>query len=329
MRQANLILLVDRVDAMAAPHHARGKVLQHSHAIRKEILSRSGTYFSPELVSPFMAVSAHEAFWLSLEPSALNSYLQEMEAVGKPYLATHAELLQLAHIFAHIRDAKSSFTFTHSSGVARLARRLAEMLGVPEGNCDKLEIAGLLHDLGKLRVPDEILEKQGPLDADERLVMNSHSFETMQILRKIRGFDEITAWAANHHEAPGGSGYPQGLDGSQLPLEARILRVADIFQAMVQDRPYRKEPVRRMWWHSCRRCRPAAASMPASAHCCWIGWTSSTPWPGWKKPPWDPLRPQPDRTRPTRAVGQPCARASVTRSRSREPGFTSSSTTLK
>lgn len=70
--------------------------------------------------------------------------------------------------------------------------------------------------------------------------MNAHSFETMLILNKIKGFEEIVPWAANHHEAPGGHGYPYGLDGEKLPLEARILRVADIFQAMVQDRPYRK-----------------------------------------------------------------------------------------
>ena len=69
--------------------------------------------------------------------------------------------------------------------------------------------------------------------------MRSHSFETWQILRQIRGFEDIAAWAAHHHEAPGGSGYPFGVDAATLPLEARILRVADIFQAMVQDRPYR------------------------------------------------------------------------------------------
>jgi HD-GYP domain-containing protein (c-di-GMP phosphodiesterase class II) len=103
-----------------------------------------------------------------------------------------------------------------------------------------LEIAALLHDLGKLRVPDEILDKPAILDEDERLVMNTHSFETMLILNKIKGFEEIVAWAASHHEAPGRSGYPYGLESMELPLEARILRVADIFQAMVQDRPYRK-----------------------------------------------------------------------------------------
>ena len=238
-RAANLILLVDRVDALAAPYYAGGQVLLHRDEIREQIRARSGSYFDPALVAVFWNVSAHEAFWLNLEPSALLGYLNDMLAVAQPFQASNAVLLQLANIFSRIVDAKSRFTFTHSRGVARVARRLAERMGVAPERCDELEIAGLLHDIGKLRVPDEILEKAGPLDPAQRVVMNTHSFETMQILRKIRGFEEIAAWAADHHEAPGGTGYPYGRDGAQLPLEARILRVADIFQAMVQDRPYR------------------------------------------------------------------------------------------
>jgi HD-GYP domain-containing protein (c-di-GMP phosphodiesterase class II) len=117
---------------------------------------------------------------------------------------------------------------------------LAERSGLSADSCAKIEIAGLLHDVGKLRVPDGILDKPGALDQQERQIINTHSFETYQILRHIKGFEEITPWAAYHHEEPGGSGYPFRLDGRTLPIEARLLRVADIFQAMVQDRPYRK-----------------------------------------------------------------------------------------
>ncbi len=239
-QRANLILLVDRVDAMAAPYHASGQALRQRQPIQREIDVRRGTYFDPVLVDAFLRVSSHEAFWLNLEPSALAGYLHDMLAHARPLSATHAEMLQLARIFSVIVDAKSPFTREHSLGVARVARRLGGYLGLDDTRLDELEVAGLLHDLGKLRVPDHILEKPAPLDEDERLVMNAHSFETMQILRKIDGFEAIAAWAADHHEAPGGVGYPHGLDGASLPLEARILRVADIFQAMVQDRPYRR-----------------------------------------------------------------------------------------
>jgi HD-GYP domain-containing protein (c-di-GMP phosphodiesterase class II) len=124
--------------------------------------------------------------------------------------------------------------------VSRLARLLAEKMGVSQDHCEKLEVAGLLHDLGKLRVPDEILNKPGKLDVHERQIMNAHSFETYQILRKIDGFAEIALWAAYHHEEPQGTGYPFHVPEKELSLEARILRVADIFQAIAQNRPYRQ-----------------------------------------------------------------------------------------
>jgi len=238
-KPANLIMLMDRVDALMAPYYASGKVLQHCKSVQREVDIRKGAYFSPKLVDAFLDISSHEAFWLRLEAKALSSYMADMLARGEPYEASTTELRQLALIFARIVDAKSPFTFTHSRGVARVARQLAEHMGVSADQCDKLEIAGLLHDLGKLRVPDEILDKPARLDADERMVMNAHSFETREILKNIKGFEDIGLWAASHHEEPGGGGYPYGIDAAQLPLEAKILRVADIFQAMVQDRPYR------------------------------------------------------------------------------------------
>ena len=239
-RWANLIYLVDRVDALAAQHYANGNLLMQTQRIREQIAGRSGTNFAPELVEVFLAASRSEASWLNLEARGIQAYLADMLAQSQPYVATVQELKQLATIFSRIVDAKSPFTAEHSLGVARLARFLAEKLGVSAENCDKIEIAGLLHDIGKLRVPDEILDKPAKLDERERKVMNAHSFETYQILHTVPGFEEIAPWAAYHHEEPGGTGYPFRLRAEHLDLEARILRVADIFQAMVQDRPYRQ-----------------------------------------------------------------------------------------
>ena len=237
--QANLIFLVDRIDGMAAPHYLDGSLLMHAESIRQSIARYAGSYFSNELVATFLAASESEAFWLSLEPHVVQAYLTEMLVRGDSCTLALPELRQLAQLFSRIVDAKSPFTAEHSLGVAALAKYLAAKMGVATENCDKLEISGLLHDIGKLRVPDGILDKPGKLDERERKVMNAHSFETYQILRHIPGFEEIAPWAAYHHEEPDGNGYPFHLKAKTLPLEARILRVADIFQAMVQDRPYR------------------------------------------------------------------------------------------
>lgn len=236
--QANLIFLTDRVDTFAAPHYGK-QLFDEVENIRQRVCSVEGTYFAPELVQAFVRASKAEAFWLSLEPRSIQLHLQEqLERGPRPRIGMSA-LHTLASIFAGIVDAKSEFTAVHSLGVSRLARLLAQKIGMSPEHCDMIEVAGLLHDLGKLRVPDEVLNKPGKLDVHERQIMNTHSFETYQILRKINGFEEIAMWAAYHHEEPDGLGYPFHVPEASMSMEARILRVADIFQAMAQNRPYR------------------------------------------------------------------------------------------
>ncbi|WP_421173062.1 HD domain-containing phosphohydrolase [Aeromonas sp. 601115] len=239
-RQANLIFLVDRCDALAAPFYGDGSLLMHTHEIRARLQDCRDEFFATDLLDGFLQACRSEAFWLQLEARAINDYMHEMLRQRESCITDNGELKALARIFSGIVDAKSPFTMTHSLGVSRLSRALAERLGVSSVHCDMLEIAGLLHDLGKLRVPDEILDKPAGLTPEERAIINTHSFETYQILRHIEGFEEIACWAAYHHEEPDGEGYPFHLPASAMALEARILRVADIFQAMVQDRPYRR-----------------------------------------------------------------------------------------
>ena len=129
--------------------------------------------------------------------------------------------------------------------MSRLARYLAECFELPKEKCELVEISALLHDLGKLKVADAILNKPAPLNANERLKMNRHGFDSYIILNHIRGFKEISYLASLHHEALDGSGYPYGLEGKDIPFEARILAVADIFQALVQNRPYRSTSTHR------------------------------------------------------------------------------------
>lgn len=238
--QANLIYMVDRIDALSISHHADQTLLSATPEIRKVIDERANSYFCPLFVQAFLDVSKHEAFWLGLDERSIRFFEQERLEDPSGCEIEAKDFKGLAEIFAEVVDAKSVFTFQHSKGVAKVAGVLARKLGLPEDRCEAIEVSGLLHDIGKLRVPDEILDKPGPLDRFERSIMNTHSYETFQLLRRIQGLEDIARWAAFHHEEPGASGYPFGLEGETLPMEARILRVADIIQAVAQDRPYRR-----------------------------------------------------------------------------------------
>ncbi|RIX45651.1 MAG: HD domain-containing protein [Rhodocyclales bacterium GT-UBC] len=239
-RFANLIYLADRIDVLAAPHHADQTILSHVDEIRNRLASQRGGMFSPELIDAFEAMSQGEAFWLALQPDWVQQYQTDMECYGDLRLIGWADFKQCAEIFARIIDAKSPYTQQHSRGVSRLARYLAEHLGLDAITCEKIEVAGLLHDIGKLQIPDEIIEGQSGLTAHEFDIMKSHSYGTLQVLKRLHAVEEIARWAAYHHETPDGHGYPFRISGDALPLEARIINVADIFQALAQERPYRQ-----------------------------------------------------------------------------------------
>jgi putative nucleotidyltransferase with HDIG domain len=237
-RWANLIYLVDRVDALATSDGNRD-ILLSRHDIRATLQRLTGSFFAPDLVALFLDLSDNEAFWLRLEARHLIRFVYERERETGVIPISFAELKQLALLFARVVDAKSPYTLEHSLGTARVGRFLAEQVGLSSDTRDKIEVAALLHDLGKLRVPDEILEKPGPLTVEERATIQRHSFETYQILRGITGLEDITGWAAYHHEKLDGRGYPFHRHGGELTIEARIIAVADVFQALAQRRPYR------------------------------------------------------------------------------------------
>lgn len=103
-----------------------------------------------------------------------------------------------------------------------------------------MEIAALLHDIGKLSIPNCILDKNGKLTSEEMRIMRSHTYYTRLILSKIDGFEDITDWASNHHEKLNGKGYPLGLSEEEISLESRIMAICDIYEALTADRPYRQ-----------------------------------------------------------------------------------------
>jgi putative nucleotidyltransferase with HDIG domain len=152
-------------------------------------------------------------------------------ASSEVHLAT---LLSLAEAL----DLRDTGTADHSQTVGRYCALIARELGLPPARVERVRIAGVVHDIGKIGLPDEILRKPGPLTAEERAEMRRHPEIGAGILGS-RNFDDIRAWVLAHHERPDGTGYPHQLCVDEIPLEARILSVADAYEAMTADRVYR------------------------------------------------------------------------------------------
>jgi diguanylate cyclase (GGDEF)-like protein/putative nucleotidyltransferase with HDIG domain len=149
-----------------------------------------------------------------------------------------AARFRAAASLARAVDERDAYTGRHSQRVAEVAARLAARLGADDEQVELTRVAASLHDLGKLAIPEEILRKPGPLTEPERLVLERHPQIGFQMLESL-GVDPIAAWVRSHHERWDGLGYPDGLPGEEIPLGARIIFVADAFDAMTSDRVYR------------------------------------------------------------------------------------------
>ena len=151
------------------------------------------------------------------------------------------QIISIATIFAKIIDYKSVFTSTHSTGIAQKALRMAQYYGWDDETQAEYYLAAALHDIGKLAVETDILEKPAKLTDGEYKRMQFHAYATWEMLRKIEGFEQITEWASYHHEKLDGTGYPFGKTADQLSHKARLMACLDIYQALTEPRPYRKE----------------------------------------------------------------------------------------
>ncbi|MFW5677403.1 MAG: HD domain-containing phosphohydrolase, partial [Acetivibrio ethanolgignens] len=149
-------------------------------------------------------------------------------------------LRDMAGLFAQITDYKSHFTWRHSIGIAEKAEIMGKYYGLEDATCSCLYIAGALHDIGKLMIPENILEKPGKLTKEEYSEIQNHAVGTYHMLSNIGGLEDITRWAALHHEKLDGSGYPFGLKGNQLGKMERLMACLDIYQALREERPYKK-----------------------------------------------------------------------------------------
>jgi len=137
-------------------------------------------------------------------------------------------------------DAKDTYTHGHSHRVTLFSLIIAQELGLDDSSIEEIETAGLLHDIGKIGVPEDILCKPGKLTDEEYCIIKQHAARAKKILDTIPSLQHVSTWASCHHERWDGRGYPNGLQGEDIPLPARILAVADTYDAMTSNRSYRK-----------------------------------------------------------------------------------------
>ncbi|HEY4215949.1 MAG TPA: HD domain-containing phosphohydrolase [Gemmatimonadaceae bacterium] len=203
------------------------------------VRERRGSWFDPELVDVVLRWEDDSEWWRGLRSANVREQVVVAEPADQVRLADDDELNGVARAFADIIDAKSPYTYCHSSRVAEYARTLAGALGLDADEQRRIYRAGLLHDIGKLGVSNRILDKAGPLTPAEWQQVQQHPKYTLSILSQVSAFGDFAWTAALHHEKLDGSGYSWGLRAKQLDLASRILAVVDIYDAVTTDRPYR------------------------------------------------------------------------------------------
>lgn len=238
---AQIIYLAGKIDGLIDRNE---EILGQVPAICHYLREGSDELFVPAYVDAFLALAEREYFWFTLDSPTIS------QAVVKDLRFVNIELdsdnmINLSKVFSHLIDFRCRYTATHSSGVAGTAGALARLYSFSESGVHMMKVAGYLHDIGKLTIPQEILHKQDRLSPEEFNRVKKHPFWTYQVLSSIQGMEEISTWASFHHERIDSRGYPFHYNGGELPLGSRIIAVADVFTALTEDRPYRQGMTRK------------------------------------------------------------------------------------
>jgi HD-GYP domain-containing protein (c-di-GMP phosphodiesterase class II) len=239
----------DRLAGESVPVYARIALLSQvvdvfhtvggSQAAMKEARHRSGSWFDPALVFALEKVSTDSEFWAMLKSDLLHQAVFDLEPGQFELMLDDDYLDEIATAFGLIVDAKSPYTQGHSVRVALYTDLVATELGIPESRRRWLRRGALLHDVGKLGVSNAVLDKPGKLNQKEWEAVKLHARNTEAILGRIGVFEELARVSSAHHERLDGRGYPLGLKGKEIALETRIITVADIYDAITAERPYR------------------------------------------------------------------------------------------
>ena len=210
-----------------------------AHHAAEQLRKQRGRRLDPTVVDAARGIETDLVRWRALDEAGLREEARACEPGDASLLAGPGTLDRIAAGFADVVDAKSPYTAQHSSRVCEFALAIADRLGFDAGAMAELNRAALLHDVGKLSVPNSILDKPGPLDAEEWEAIKLHPYYTQRILEHIEGFERMAAIASLHHERLDGRGYYHGYTAERIPLEAQVIATADIYDALTTARPYR------------------------------------------------------------------------------------------
>lgn len=217
---------------------------KHEHGNRVRVAAHSSAStkgdWEPQLLEAYLGVAVKRMF--ATGPDAFNQYLQRLQQETSNSGGQSPSLMDTVTALAFAIDAKDHYTQGHSQTVSRLAAQIARHMRLADGDVEEIRLAGILHDIGKIGVPETVLNKPAPLTEEEYEIMKSHAALGWKILEplKVKAIERIRQMVRHHHEFIDGLGYPDGLRGEQIPIGARILTVADSFDTMVSERAYKK-----------------------------------------------------------------------------------------
>ncbi len=228
--------LADRIDILLETY---GKDSYSRDLIIDEINLRFKTVFLPDLKYVFNELAQDDEFWENIYDLAFHELLM-LNIDSNNFKINDSDIDGLSKIFARIVDFKSPWTKVHSITVGAFSNAIGKYLNLDEKTCFELKIAGYLHDIGKIAVPSELLDKVDKLSDEEFKIIKSHAKYSSMILKSIDGLGNISKWAINHHEKRDKTGYPLKISDEKFSIEMDILAFSDILSALLENRPYRK-----------------------------------------------------------------------------------------
>jgi HD-GYP domain-containing protein (c-di-GMP phosphodiesterase class II) len=241
--KGDYIPLMSQIIHMADTLEVNFDLESNNFKLRQSVLEfikdQENRMFSTKIVTAFCNVSKDNEFWINLKKDFIDKILKK-STIQYSMDLTFEEIRKITGVLSKIIDSKSKYTQRHSSELSDKVAIMADYYKMDHDEKMQLIIAADLHDIGKLAVPNRILDSPNKLNDEEFNIIRKHSYFTRIALQEIRGFEDITEWASNHHEKLNGQGYPFGKTDENLDFNSRLISCLDIYEALTEERPYRR-----------------------------------------------------------------------------------------